>query len=455
MPGKRSTIVRAALVTALLAGSTAAQVVSIKLTTDALGLGSSKYNDGSVVDADVAGKIVTSPVTGQGTILTVQKSGIAGPGTAADPLLATITARTHLDTVSGLPVAHDFQAGAIFLTDENTSLPDGTDEGLGVRAFTVSDTTGLRTLDGSGRARIEGSKDVSGGTGPANFRIGGSNNGAPHVDEEALFTFNPALSVLAASTEAVLSKFDTTDVIDLSVTLASGATLSMSFQGTGNAALLQAISVSQKVWRVRLAGVPGVGPSDLVRSFSIRAIEDNPSSPSGTAEHFLITGVTATVVPCPLLLLADTGAPGAPPATYNLTTTSPQFFAPGEALRWSIAEAPTCACAGGPLLLIANVGFEAVNNAVTSGIPGFNRFHSLSAPSGLGIVLADGFGLTPYVGFQLGYPGPNFVGSGVNGFITPPGLPPCFAIKAQAVVLCPGATSFAFTNEIVWISTCP
>ena len=83
------------------------------------------------------------PSRGEGSILTVQKSGLAGPGTVSDPLLVTITSLTHLDTVNGLPAAHDYQAGAIYLSDENTSMPDGKDEGLGVRAFSV-EASGLR-----------------------------------------------------------------------------------------------------------------------------------------------------------------------------------------------------------------------------------------------------------------------------------------------------------------------
>ncbi len=446
----------AAALTAVCASSLSfvhGQVVSVKLTTNALGLGTSDYNDGGSVDPDVPGAIVTSPVVGQGTILKVQRSGLAGPGTVADPLLVTVTSRTHLDTTSGLPANHDFVAGVIYLSNEASNLPDGAEEGLGVRAFTVNNTTGLRTFDGSGFARIEGSKDVSGGTGPAAYVIGGDNNGAPHVDEDAQFDFNPALNIAANTVEFLLSKYDTTDVIDIEATLASGVTTSLSFQGTSNTALFQAISASAKLWKVKIAGLPGVTSADLIRRVRIRAIDDNPSMPAGTAEHFLITGILGTIVPCPVRLQADVGPPGS--TMYNFSTTSPQTFVPGEALRWTMTTVPGCTCTGGPILIIANVGAEATSNAVTPGLAGFNRFHNLSIPTGVGLVLADGFGATPFVGFPVGAPAPNFVGDAPWGFITPVGLPAGFHVTAQALVYCPLANALSVSNEITWISVTP
>jgi len=74
-----------------------ADIVSVKLTTDALGLGSDDLNDGKdgvLISADITGKLITSPTTGGGSKLYVQHSGLAGSGTTADPLLCTITART-------------------------------------------------------------------------------------------------------------------------------------------------------------------------------------------------------------------------------------------------------------------------------------------------------------------------------------------------------------------------
>ena len=134
--------------------------------SSALNLGfSTAVNDGSTLDSDIAGKLVTSPITGQGSILTIQANGKAGQGTTGNPLLMTVTANSHLDNTGSIG---DFQAGIIYL-----AAGDGTggpvNKGLGVRPFTVNDTTGLR---GSGpNPGIEGSKEVSGGTDPTSFAV--------------------------------------------------------------------------------------------------------------------------------------------------------------------------------------------------------------------------------------------------------------------------------------------
>src|SRR5207247_155918 len=126
------------------------------------------------------------------------------------------------------PSPNDYHAGILYVSKESTNLPEGRDEGLGVRAFTVfggsGPTGGLRVLDAAtGRARIEGSKEVSGGTGAPAYDPA-SPNGAPHVDEEATFTFDPSVSVGASTLLVVLSKFGEADVLDLTVVLGSGAT---------------------------------------------------------------------------------------------------------------------------------------------------------------------------------------------------------------------------------------
>ena len=283
----------------------AGQVVSVKLTANALGFGAADQNGGSVVQADLPGRLITSPVAGEGSILTVQQSGIAGPGTLLDPLLVTITSKTHLDTVSGLPPVHDYLAGVIFLSDESNALPDGADEGLGIKAFKVVGATGLRELDGgTGRARIEGSKHVSGGTGPTAY-VAGNPNGAPHVDESAHFEFNPLLAVKAAQTEALLSVFESTDVIDLRVELWSGAIIELNFLKGGQTPILEAVDVGAKLWKVKLGQVPGVQATDILKSFSIRANDDNPQNPAGTAEHFFITGITSELIPCTTVALSQ------------------------------------------------------------------------------------------------------------------------------------------------------
>ena len=277
-----------------------AGIVSVKLTTDALGLGSDDLNGGNNVSADIVGKLITSPTIGQGSMLFVQHSGLAGSGTTADPLLCTITARTRLDTLTGLPAAHDYQAGVIYLSTEATDrhgndlLPDGRDEGLGVRAFTVG-TNGLRTTGKGGLALIEGSKEVSGGTGPSAYNKKDL-NGPPHVDEDVLFSFDPASNVWGQSIVVTLSKFDATDKIDLTLNLVSGGPLSYSFIGPPGGGFTD---LTQDVYNLSFAGLAGLGANDVVSSFSIRALDDNPAHPSGTAEHFLITGFRADGVPEP------------------------------------------------------------------------------------------------------------------------------------------------------------
>ncbi|MCF7956718.1 MAG: hypothetical protein K9M75_13025, partial [Phycisphaerae bacterium] len=141
--------------------------VSVKFTSEALGLGSDDINDGKdgqSVDADFAGRFVTSTVTGQGSILYIQQNGLAGSGSESSPLFLTVTAKGHLDT----PGPGDWNAGILYISEENDSDDkdpgdkgyhiDGYKEGLGVRAFTIDPGTGLRVIDSStGRARIEGS----------------------------------------------------------------------------------------------------------------------------------------------------------------------------------------------------------------------------------------------------------------------------------------------------------
>ena len=101
------------------------QPLGIKLTAQGLGLGSSDINRHGTVDPDMPG-LYTSPTTGQGSVLTIQTDGLAGPGTAANPLLVTVTAGTHLDTVFDLPPwPHDYHAGILFISDEEDDLPDG------------------------------------------------------------------------------------------------------------------------------------------------------------------------------------------------------------------------------------------------------------------------------------------------------------------------------------------
>jgi len=273
-----------------------AAVVSVKLTANALGLGSDNLNSGGTVDPDVPG-LYTSPTTGEGSVLQVQVDGLAGPGSALNPLLVTITAQTRLDTVSGLPSSHDYQAGVLFISKEAADLPDGRKEGIGVRAFTVDGPTGLREIDSkSGLAKIEGSKHVSGGTGPTSYDSGDP-NGPPHVDEAVYFDFNPAWIVNAQSVEVLLSEFDPTDIIDLHIERTSAADIDLMFLQTTNTAIFE--EIGDKLWKLKFAGLPQLGPADLVERFSIAADDNKPGDPHDTAEHFFVTGLKVDAVPEP------------------------------------------------------------------------------------------------------------------------------------------------------------
>lgn len=289
-------------------GAAQAQLVSVKFTTNALGLGTDDINEDSVVDADQAGKLITSATTGEGSKMWIQVNGVAGPGTMIHQLLMTVTARTHLDVTTGLPSSHDYHAGILYISKENNALPDCKDEGLGVRAFTVAKTTGLRTFDGSGRAKIEGSKEVSGGTDSSAFNPTDP-NGAPHVDEDVKFKFSHR--TLANSVKFCISKMEATDWIQVDMKTVGGGTYSKlvkladaSYLTLGNTAG-QGVT-NDKVYTLHMSGFAalGLGAADEVDEICIRAVDDNPSNPSGTAEHFLISGMQAMVVPEPGSMIA-------------------------------------------------------------------------------------------------------------------------------------------------------
>lgn len=279
-----------------------ADMVSIKLTSDALGLGTSDINKDNTVDPDVPG-FITSTTTGLGSILSIQTDGLAGTGTVANPLLVTVTARTRLDILSGLPSPNDYQAGVIYISNESSDLPDGKNEGLGVRAFTVEENLlFIREIDtSSGRAKIEGSKHVSGGTDASRDLTDPSSfDGPPHTDEDVTFNFDPFWLVDAQSVVVLLSVFDPTDVIDLHIELTSGSSIDLAFQGAFNTtSIFEEVGSGDKLWKLKFSGIGGLGSGDLVDNFTIRAIDDNPLDPKGTAEHFWITGLNAEFEPVP------------------------------------------------------------------------------------------------------------------------------------------------------------
>ena len=320
LTGKRVRTLVATLAMVVLlcaAGGAQAVPVSIKLTSDALGLGNSDINKGKTVAPDVPG-FITSPTAEQGSILTVQSDGKAGIGTTV-PVLVTITAQTRLDVTEDLPQwPNDYHAGIIFISKEKNDLPDGKKEGLGVRSFKVDETTGLRELDSkkkhkkkgkkkpdkSGLAKIEGSKHVSGGTSDDTYDWR-KPNGAPHVDEAVIFDFNPQFYADALSVEVLLSEFDATDVINLHIELTSGSTFDFDFLQTTDTSLFEQVGADKdKLWKLEFSGFSGIDQlqtDDLIQNFTLFAVDDDPLNPRGTAEHFWVTGMTidAELIPEP------------------------------------------------------------------------------------------------------------------------------------------------------------
>ena len=292
-----------------VSGSAFGAVSTVKFTADALGLGSSDINEGSTVEANIAGKLITSSTTGRGSSLYVQRSGIAGLGTNSDPLMLRVTCRTRLDAVSGFPGSNDdddddddlvststprdYQAGVLYVSKENSSTV-GKDEGLGVRAFETN-SSGIRKTSG-GVARITGNKEMSGGTGSTVFDPTPSDEPG---DEEILVEFNPASStpgMLGDSMTVTLSKFKSGNLLELTINLEGGSVLHFASLGTSSGAFT---SLGSDVQRLAFSSLAGLSSSAIVSSFAIRAIEDNPSNPSVHAEGLLLQGISGTLVPAP------------------------------------------------------------------------------------------------------------------------------------------------------------
>jgi hypothetical protein len=306
-----------------------ATTVGIILTADELGLGTSDINDGSTVDVDIAGKLVTAPsgtantnlsavlaslgypIINTGSILNIQQSGVAGSGTVLDPLLVRVTAATHLDQTVGAPpswggTSREFQSGVIYLSDDNgDTSPTG--EGLGVRAFTVTENAdpslaGNRILSG-GLAQIEGSKEVSGGTDCT--VIGGNKaaecavnfnelNGAPHVDELAFFDFTVGSGTWDAKNFSfVLTVFGSTDRYWVHVDYEGGSCDEQFNTTTGSGAAGYSssnLTVNSANFTGGCAGIPA---GAKLLDYYIRAVETDTTNPDlSTAEHFLINGFT-------------------------------------------------------------------------------------------------------------------------------------------------------------------
>lgn len=291
-----------AVALALIVSAGSAQSVSVKLTSNALGLGTNDLNAGSTVSADIAGKFITSSTTGQGSVLYIQANGKAGMGDASNPLLATVTANSYLDYISGVPSLSDVYAGIIYMSKENSTNPDGVNEGLGVRAYTVNNQ-GLRTFY-KGLAKIEGSKEVSGGTGPTIWDPKDP-NGAPHVDEQLNFAFNQG--VFAKNLTFTVTSLEKTDKIDLTVTTLGGMTYNKLINPVSDSAFFTQLGTSSQKTYVLNTAAFGLG-DELLSNAVLRAVDPNPLAPKSTAEHFLVSGFSAQPVPEPgILVLAGLG----------------------------------------------------------------------------------------------------------------------------------------------------
>ncbi len=308
-------------------GGLPAQADFFALTTGELGLGSSNINyggNGSAVEADRTGKLVTSTANNVGSVLTIQADGTAGSGSLANPLLLSITARAHLDVLTGLPAGFDIYPGVITLTKD--SGKDGGDKkrGLGVRAFGIdlrktiggdpNPNYGKRYVNGdyigvnTHGYQMEGSKEVSGGTNGTTWSefvdrnpvVPG--NTPPHVDEDVIFDFDPYYNVDAKSIEVIFEdfKFDPTGKIALDIIFTNRTPLSFTLLETSDTSIFTELDSDLKQWSLNFNGLSGLVSGDLVDNFAIRALDDLTGGLSkDTAEHFLINGFSADVNPVP------------------------------------------------------------------------------------------------------------------------------------------------------------
>jgi len=332
-------------------------VVTVLLTTDDLGLGSTDINyagNGSAVEADRVGKLVTSTAANIGSVLTVQTDGLAGPGDVTNPLFVTITARTYLGVdPAGAPAGYDYQGGVITLSDDSGKIEN---DGLGVRAFGIdlldvlptggpNPNYGKRYVNPDFATpgdddynvhgfQMEGSKEISGGFQQVNDGVGSGftwaefdadgpdvpHNNPPHVNEDVTFDFD--LPVFGDTVVVLLTKIkaggdDSFGVgVDVTINLVSGGPIVASYGNVGTDAPAGLFTVptgfedDDDILQMNFSAF-GLGPDDLVTSFTIGVRDDTIDAARETDEHFLIHGFSADVPePGTMALLAVGGIAG-------------------------------------------------------------------------------------------------------------------------------------------------
>jgi hypothetical protein len=299
--------------------SAAATPVLIELTSNALGLGPDAINhakNNNLVDADIAGKFITSTDAGIGSILYINFEGLAG-GVGTNNLLMTVTARSHMSIQTGVPLGSDIHAGIITLTAGGTdSLSD---QGLGVRAFTIDTTGTAETNPNFGKRyfdRMEGSKEISGGTNPIttwdefvdDSKAIPSNN-PPHVNEDVTFDINnEAFSVASNSISVLLTRLDnrtkktvpTEDPgplkvgLDLTINLLGGTQINKTWGNISQAdeeGLFSLFEDYDDVVKIDFSALTEITSESIIDSFIIGARPDDIDGDDETDEHFLINGL--------------------------------------------------------------------------------------------------------------------------------------------------------------------
>ncbi len=311
---RNCTLIIPAVLFSIFATQARAAVIDVNFTAKGLGFttnGTDSLNRGRTVDADLPG-LTTSPVTGNGSILTILADGSAGVPAAGNPTMITLTANSRMDN---FPADRDYQGGILFLSQQKDRACKHQDrnEGLGVRPYTViagslaNPLTGLRRIHpATGRAMIEGSKGISGGVDLKHGDEGGPidpnhPNGAGHVDEIVYFDFNPSqVHVDADSFRMRFTKFKPRrDYLTLSITLMDGSFVTLTSISACDSLLFT--DQGDNVWDLSFSGINAflgstvLDDSDVLAQLTVRAIE----RPNRRKSHFLINGISADVRAAP------------------------------------------------------------------------------------------------------------------------------------------------------------